>query len=105
MGRIIATFPCKKRFTKTYAVDLQHVHECGLYALYRNGVIVYIGQSNHILRRIGEHRAEGEKYFDSFSCIRCDDKKERDEWERRLIQQHHPEYNIQMNYNRKQNRL
>ena len=87
-----------KRFTRTYAVDLSHVPKAGLYALYRYGKIVYVGQSNNILRRIGEHAGDGQKDFDSFSCIRCDNKNERDELERHWIMKFRPEYNDYMNY-------
>lgn len=87
-----------KRFTTTQSVDLRLVPVRGLYALRRWGKIVYIGQSNNILRRIGEHAAEGVKEFDSFSYIRCDDKRERDRLEAHWINYFKPKYNINLNY-------
>lgn len=87
-----------KRFMKTCGVDLSLVPKEGLYALCKYGEIVYIGQSNNILRRIGEHAGCKEKEFDSFMYIRCDDKKERDKLERHWIEKFQPKYNSQLTH-------
>lgn len=42
----------------------------GIYFLFRGVSLTYIGQSDNILARIGQHRTGG-KTFDSFSIFRC----------------------------------
>lgn len=42
----------------------------GIYFLFRGVSLTYIGQSDNILARIGQHRTSG-KMFDSFSIFRC----------------------------------
>lgn len=38
----------------------------GLYRLEKDGAPIYIGQSGDIRKRIGQHKTEGKKAFDSF---------------------------------------
>jgi hypothetical protein len=40
---------------------------CGVYFLFRNAELVYIGQSNNVFQRVGNHCKSID--FDSFSCI------------------------------------
>lgn len=46
--------------------------EAGIYFLWKDGECVYVGQSRHILSRVGEHCARGEKDFDSYSYVACE---------------------------------
>lgn len=63
---------------------------CGVYFLYDKGELVYIGQSNNVYGRIGQHIREGKKRFDDFriyetsDCVRL---------EGLLIGLLHPKYN------------
>lgn len=42
----------------------------GCYLLWKNGVVVYVGQSVNIMSRVGTHLAENLKDFDGFSyCL------------------------------------
>lgn len=43
---------------------------CGIYFLIKESRIVYIGQSNNVYRRLGDHKKE--KEFTSFKFIQCD---------------------------------
>lgn len=63
----------------------------GVYFLIKNGVVVYIGESNNILMRIGQHIAEGVKDFDSFEIYPTSDRKRLEGF---LIMAFKPKYNI-----------
>jgi hypothetical protein len=39
----------------------------GVYLLWKNGTVVYVGQSENILQRVGVHLANPNKDFDGFS--------------------------------------
>jgi len=41
----------------------------GIYFLMHKGKIVYVGESDCIIRRIGEHKSKGSKVFDNFKFI------------------------------------
>jgi hypothetical protein len=63
-----------------------------VYALFKNEVIVYIGQSINPYSRIGQHTKD--KEFDHFRLMPC--LKERlTHWEDYLIWKYDPKYNIQ----------
>lgn len=66
----------------------------GIYMLYHNGVLVYIGESACILSRICQHRQEGKKEFDVFRIIIQPDEEKRLNIEKLLIRKHSPKYNI-----------
>jgi hypothetical protein len=65
----------------------------GIYFLYDNNELVYIGKSTNIHIRINTHRKN--KQFDSYSILKCceDDLKI---YERILINKYLPKYNIDM---------
>ena len=44
-----------------------------VYFLFNKGELVYIGQSNNVYLRIGQHIKEGEKIFDEFRIYETDD--------------------------------
>lgn len=43
----------------------------GVYFLYLNGAVVYVGQAGNVRHRLGTHIAEGVKGFDAASCLPC----------------------------------
>lgn len=65
----------------------------GCYFLYNNGIIVYVGESNNVFGRIGEHIREGSKIFDEFEFIECNEE-ERQNMETFLIDIIKPKYNL-----------
>ena len=60
-----------------------------VYILSKRGRIIYVGETDNIMRRIGEHAFKG---FDKVSLIECPRNK-RKEMERRLIRSLSPEMN------------
>ena len=62
----------------------------GVYLLYWNKTIVYVGQSISPYRRIGQHI--GKKKFDEFRILHCA-KHRLNHWERKLINSFNPKYN------------
>lgn len=65
----------------------------GIYFLFDEDVVVYIGQAINILRRITEHI---DKTFTSYSYIECSDV-EMNLLERKYIETYSPKYNIMLN--------
>lgn len=65
-----------------------------IYFLYKNGKVVYVGQSSAGLSRLEHHRQRKghKKDFDSFSYIFCE-KEKLDETEAFYISQFKPKYN------------
>lgn len=63
----------------------------GVYFLKKEGVVVYIGESDNILRRIGQHISDGKKDFDSFEVYPTADRKRLEAF---LIKTLRPKYNI-----------
>ena len=63
----------------------------GVYFLYDKDELVYIGQSDNLYRRIGQHIAEGKKKFDRFELYPTGD---RIRLEGFLISMFEPKYNI-----------
>lgn len=74
------------------AVDLTDVlvnKLCGVYVLYRNDTVIYVGQSSDIVARVPMHYR---KQYDRVEYYPCD-VTDMDNMERRLIRKHQPEYN------------
>ena len=57
-------------FIKSKA-NLLEEKTCGIYFLKHNGVVVYVGQSTNIKRRIKNHLSAKEKVFSDFEFITC----------------------------------
>lgn len=68
----------------------------GVYFLYDKGVLVYIGTSDNLYRRIGQHIAQKEKIFDRFEIYPTSD---RIRLEGFLIKMFKPKYNVSMGAN------
>jgi hypothetical protein len=64
----------------------------GVYLLFQQGVIVYVGQSNNVVGRIGTHISERLKVFDRYAIIVVDEA-DRLMRERQLIATFEPYYN------------
>jgi len=45
----------------------------GVYFLISRGIVVYVGQSGSVMRRLGEHISDLTKSFDSIATIPCDE--------------------------------
>jgi len=71
----------------------------GIYLLYDNGNIVYVGKTNNLDRRLYQHSAgdwnHAPKNFDMILVYRIQDKKRRTEIERKLIKRFKPKYNME----------
>lgn len=65
----------------------------GVYFLFREGVVVYIGESTNVLKRIGEHE---DKSFDEYSYVKTPKNKLKVE-EKKYIKMYSPLYNITHN--------
>lgn len=63
----------------------------GVYFLYDGDDIVYVGESDNLFRRIGQHIAEGTKRFDRFEIYPT---RERKRMEGFLIRALKPKYNV-----------
>lgn len=68
----------------------------GVYYLFRNEQLVYIGESACVFSRITEHIKEGVKEFTHFKYEACENRKE---LERSLIRKYRPIYNSTYNPN------
>lgn len=68
-----------------------------LYALYKCGEIIYIGQTRSILNRIGSHAST--KDFDEYSCVRCCDQDDLTRKEEAMIIALEPKYNLRIGRN------
>lgn len=62
----------------------------GVYILYNQNTVVYVGQSNCIEKRLLQHT---DKIYDKVSTIECTEEKGRLAIETALINQHRPKYN------------
>ena len=65
----------------------------GVYFLFDDKQLVYIGESDNIYRRIGQHIYEGTKKFDSFEIFPCNDRKKLEGF---LIRTLKPKYNVSL---------
>lgn len=66
----------------------------GVYFLYENDELVYIGESENVFSRIGTHIKEGVKDFDNWTYVEVDNTKNRKHLESFLINICKPKYNI-----------
>lgn len=71
----------------------------GIYFLYNDDELVYIGKSQNIFQRIGTHIKEGIKEFNNWDYQEIDNENERSELEGYLINVFKPKYNEKMEYN------
>jgi len=66
----------------------------GVYFLFHDNELVYIGQGWNCLLRVAEHtRKDSEKIFDRWSYIQIDGEAERKDVERELVKKLKPKYN------------
>ena len=65
----------------------------GVYFLFDNKQLVYIGESNNIYMRIGQNIKDGKKKFDSFEIYPCNDRKKLEGF---LIRALSPKYNVSL---------
>lgn len=75
-----------------------------IYALIREEEIVYIGQTNNYMLRIGQHIKESIKQFDSYKIIEeftSETKKQINLSEKKYIKKYNPVFNIQHNSSKK----
>ena len=89
--------------------DITPILRCGIYALIREGVVVYVGQSKKMLARVSAHKSNwGRKampawmpaslrgvLFDEVHVLPCR-VEDLDRLERALIDLYKPKYNIQL---------
>jgi len=82
---------------KTFTLDgIQDLRKAGLYFLYKNDVLVYIGVSKNIYVRVLEHCFDNTKDFDSIKAISTKDNANRtvtEIMEVFLISNYKPKYN------------
>ncbi len=73
----------------------------GLYFLFDNDELVYIGKGWNCLLRVAEHtRKDSDKIFTSWNYIEITDKQEYSKLEKELIVKFSPKYNKVYNKNR-----
>lgn len=84
----------KKRYASGAIPTEKYFGISGVYILFRDCEIVYIGESACIFTRISEHIRTGEKLFDSFKYIPIEGAKKRKRKERQMIKQHRPLLNV-----------
>lgn len=65
----------------------------GIYVLFNGGVVVYVGQSNNVFRRVGQHHGDIGKDFDEWTYVVVRDRRDRLRFERELIALHKPAHN------------
>lgn len=66
----------------------------GVYFLFNENELVYIGKGWNCLLRVAEHtRKDSDKKFTSWNYIRIDDEKEYNRIEKELIKEYNPKYN------------
>lgn len=76
-----------------FDVESQAGHGGGIYLLYAGDLLVYVGQTQNLIRRLADHRREGTKIFDTARVYHCDDLVSRLRIEGVLILQYLPRYN------------
>jgi hypothetical protein len=72
--------------------QLPIVKQAGIYFLFHRGIVVYVGQSEDVSQRVGQHAQEGKKVFDGASFLPCHAKHLAD-LERHYIELMAPKYN------------
>lgn len=70
------------------------INPCGVYLLYQDNVLVYVGSSVDIPRRISEHRKDRQMLFNRVECKFCCSVSEAKRLEKDLIYEHHPTMNV-----------
>lgn len=96
----------KEYYIDTNLNDLQFINTRkikGLYFLYQNETLIYIGKSINIVFRIGQHLSDDHKMFNSFKILEVKESIqdfELLELESAFINKYKPIYNIQKNKNR-----
>lgn len=70
----------------------------GIYFLYKNNDIVYIGQTKNLISRLAVHLADKNKDFDSYKFLELPHNMNLNKLERFLIKKFKPEYNILYKY-------
>lgn len=83
--------PTDKEINALEKFDAENII-CGIYMLFFEGQIVYIGQSINIFSRVSRHTQEGKKRFDKFSFFKCE-RQFLDGIESELIHRYSPKYN------------
>lgn len=68
-------------------------HNAGVYLLFSGDLIVYVGQTGDLSKRLGEHRREGTKTFDDAQVYLLDDLESRLRIEGVLMLKYLPRYN------------
>ena len=74
-----------------YKVYNEPINCNGVYLLYKNDTIIYVGKSKNMKNRIREHK--NDKDFDSVKCIQFKDEGLINLYEPYLIQKYRPKYN------------
>lgn len=82
-------------YNKLHRTSVQPI--TGIYFLFSNNELVYVGQSTDVLRRIQQHRSD--KVFDEFCFKKCLER-DLDTLERNTIRFYKPRYNIVQNKER-----
>ena len=77
-------------------VNYKDIHGPSVYILYHYDDVVYVGQSINPISRIGTHSKD--KKFTHFRILRCA-RSRMGHWEKKLIQEYRPCYNISGNPN------
>jgi len=67
---------------------------CGVYALVKDGVVVYVGQSMDVSRRVRNHNNPNPKIFDEVQILAQVPKTELNKVERAFIEQYKPISNM-----------
>lgn len=65
----------------------------GVYFLFNNDDLVYIGQSIRTFERLNDHLDEGAKVFNCYSFVKCDSQQEAKQLEKELIIRYKPPLN------------
>ena len=78
---------------KTKRYCLSNIDRPGIYILFDDEQVVYVGKSLMPFGRIGQHIKQKKMIFNSFRILKCS-KKKLDYWESYLIFNLYPRYNV-----------
>lgn len=92
LGAPSRQLPLVQRLTSAHRAPVSNTKAFCVYALYREGEVVYVGSSTWVPSRILQHISSG-KDFDSYSFIQVNSIEEMHEAEVRCIVELDPEYN------------
>lgn len=88
--------------SKAY-VDVRKVEKVflksGVYFLFKDKKVVYIGESHCVISRVSQHTQEGIKEFDEFRLIYIEGERDREKEEKKMIRKFRPVYNYTFNKN------